>query len=1492
MRNLKKILALALALVMSMSLMATANAFTDDDSITDTYETAVTVLSGLKVFQGYDDGSFLPQGAITRAEVAAIIYRIVTGDVADTQVGIYADYNKFDDVASTSWYAGYVNFCANAEYIKGYDARTFGPNDPVTGYQALAMILRALGYDKNGEFTGTNWTIQTAAVGEQRGITKNITAGTLGVAATREVVAEILFRAILVPTVNYTPAFGYTIGDTSLGYKTFGLEDIVGVVVANEYADLYSASPMDEGETELNVDGESYTLAYATTVEDLGEARHAYVTGETVLAIADAGNTVWTNEGAETDIGSDSDFEDVTALEKGDAEEYINFGGDGDVYESDWRIEYTVRFTDGHAAEAAADFEDETGIDVTELTGYANNTYTKVIRAGREITDDDLAIIKGIFAVADDDNETEWINGGVYVGSDTKDDLSDDISYRTFYNDYITPVGDHEDVNGADNGEWLKVIDNDGDGVADYVFRIDFAMSVIDRISRDGEYTLIALANDDEVDFTETKIDDSDIVTEDELAAGDVVLYTKIDGVYYMSIAEMVTETIDARGINSKTETITCNGTDYVQSHIGYVNPNLTSYYPDVTDAHTEETYDLYLDHFGYVRLLIESDYNAFMLLTDGYFETNYRDEAFKAMFWNVEAGEEQEIDVIGSTADDFINTDDINNDGDRETWRRLVDAGDFYNFHNNKVYITNIAGYSQSDSGYTLIAADDSTRRSDYVVQELDIDKDTALGERVLSGEFYNGNSWDTNNRIQTTTNTQYYLVIKAEDRFGNEYVEDVITWTGYANVPDEAAKADDAVAYAVTHASTVTDVNANYYVADVVVFETDPTADRDTYFVYTRNNYNREYVWGIGYNADGEIEDQRVDVESGDDMIDRYGMIWFYEIYDDTTVVPIIDNYASKNIYAGEVDVSYDVSGYDYIQVRNTAADYLRFNPDTTPIYKVTGASNADDPYGVAKIDNWDDILIGDEMILFTDNDENVEYAIWVSASTYTVDRRSYVYSDVEELYDAIVVDALSVDAPTLTVNSTVANATAVKTGVSPETDPVTGVITGWTYVVTLDAEDGFTVAAADVAAVLATTDASARIAKEDVDGTVVITVTGMTKDNTLVITGTSAVDADALADALVAAYQAYRTDPTDTTRATLFAAAVAYDELSVKTDADANYALAQTKTLANSIANGIVNASLASVNAVAIAIDLPQLDANGRELVTWGTPTEAQYDAKVADIAEMEVLYNKAATLVKAYEDWQEAVGGLPSEVTSTRAAYEAAFAAISDADHTTFSSLTGVGGYQGYYSGCSTNFNRAYNQLAGDINTANADLVAAAKTALTGKTWTAIVGTDLTADDIEANLLAQVQAVLDAYTATDLSGVTVSFNESIGSWATVPSQGTGADTKYFQIELRAGSATGSVVNQTVSVTNNWSNASLTAAVTEDLQGITSFSEADTITNIETRLESYVASTYALTGVNANVTAPGGIHEGDKITAVVTGTHAVAGAITVTAEIIIQA
>ena len=994
MRNLKKILALALALVMSLSLMATANAFTDDDSITDTYETAVTVLSGLKVFQGYDDGTFQPKGAITRAEVAAIIYRIVTGDVADTQVGIYADYNKFDDVASTSWYAGYVNFCANAEYIKGYDAKTFGPNDPVTGYQALAMILRALGYDKNGEFTGTNWTIQTAAVGENRGITKNVTAGTLGVAATREVVAEILFQAILVDTVNYTPAFGYQLNNTSLGYDTFKLEDITGVVVANEYADLYSGSPMDEGETELNVDGDSYTLAYATTVEDLGEARHAYVTGETVLAIADAGNTVWTNEGAEADISSNSKFESASGLEKGDAEEYINFGGDGDAYESDYRIEYTVSF---NSAAAAEDFEDVTGVDVTALSGYTTaNGYTKVIRAGAAIEDQDLDIIKGIFTVADDSDLTDGIQGAVYVGTrsnNNAEDVSDEMSYRAFYNEYINEVGDNAEVESADNGEWLKVVDNDGDGEADYVFLLEFAMSVINRISKDGEYTLADLDNHDEVEFTETKIDEGDIVTEDELAEGDVVIYTKIDGVYYVNLAEMVTETVDKKGINSKTETMTCDGTDYVQSHIGYTDD--TNYLWDVTDALTEETYDLYLDHFGYVRLFIESEYNVFMLLTDGWYEDDNRNETFKAYYWDVEADEETEIDVSNDASDFIADHNPTGWNGDVETWGRLYGADVTYlqPYGWRNTYASNIAGYSESDDGYALRTVGASTSRVDYAVQAFDVD---GLKDRYLEA------SDNTENDIQTTTGTQYYLVIRSHNnRTVNGWqIDDVITWTGYANAPDEAKLVDNtSVGYAVTHESDA----GSYNVADVVVFETYAYDDHNTYFVYETNNWHSEYVWGLGYDEEGKIADDRISVDTNVEPAE----IEFYEIYEDGVMAPITSNYADSNIYAGRVSTGWDVEDVDYIQIDDTAAGKLYIT--TANIYQVVIERDGD--YNVEIMDR-DDVNPGDAMILFTDDDENVEYAINAGPTMVPYVDLEDVIPAVMTLWDEIMADA---DAPT---------------------------------------------------------------------------------------------------------------------------------------------------------------------------------------------------------------------------------------------------------------------------------------------------------------------------------------------------------------------------------------------------------------------------------------------------------------------------------------------
>ena len=250
MRNLKKLLALVLAMVMAFSLMLSAGAvdykdYPDKDSITEEFKEAVQVLTGLKVFQG-DEGGFRPGDTITRAEVAAIIYRIATGDVEGKQVKIYADYGNFTDVPRDEWFAGYVGYCANAGYIKGHGGY-FNPYDSVTGYEVLAMVLRAVGYDKNGEFEGATWQTNVSALSTQLGILDDVKSTHYGdrlyEPSRRDVVASLLFRtAAYVHMVEYTPMAGYNkyedmLGDTlrpTLGQKIFGLTHTTGIIVGNQ----------------------------------------------------------------------------------------------------------------------------------------------------------------------------------------------------------------------------------------------------------------------------------------------------------------------------------------------------------------------------------------------------------------------------------------------------------------------------------------------------------------------------------------------------------------------------------------------------------------------------------------------------------------------------------------------------------------------------------------------------------------------------------------------------------------------------------------------------------------------------------------------------------------------------------------------------------------------------------------------------------------------------------------------------------------------------------------------------------------------------------------------------------------------------------------------------------------------------------------------------------------------------------------------------------
>ena len=304
MRNLKKILALVLALMMVVSVMVVASAasfndYDDVDEIDSDYAEAVEVLTNMGVFRGFD-GGFQPDTKVTRAEVATLVYRILTADVNDKDVGLYEDYNYFTDVNAANWFAGYVNYAANGKYVVGVGEDRYDPQGNVTGYQLLVIMLRAIGYGKNGEFEGTSqWTINAATTAEQLGITDGLKTN-LNKELTREEVAYVLFKAIQVDKVEYTTAFGYqnAFGETTIGYDEFGLEKTAGEITAVNRKDNTTTL----GSTEVIKAGTPWTdigyAAYAYTVPTAGAKTRTAVSDVVITGKSLAVNTAATPDGS------------------------------------------------------------------------------------------------------------------------------------------------------------------------------------------------------------------------------------------------------------------------------------------------------------------------------------------------------------------------------------------------------------------------------------------------------------------------------------------------------------------------------------------------------------------------------------------------------------------------------------------------------------------------------------------------------------------------------------------------------------------------------------------------------------------------------------------------------------------------------------------------------------------------------------------------------------------------------------------------------------------------------------------------------------------------------------------------------------------------------------------------------------------------------------------------------------------------------------------
>ena len=175
-----------------------------------------------------------------------------------------------DDKSISDDYAESVAVLNGMGVFKGYEDGSFKPSGNVTGYEVLAMILRAVGYDKNNEFSGADWALHVAQTAQQLGVLDNVAKTTdLNAPASRELVAELLFQGIQKAQVTYTPAFGYVTDKVistktnSLGEKNFKLASAAASDKWGRPATKWTYTTGDKATTFVEKPDLTYTKAVA-----------------------------------------------------------------------------------------------------------------------------------------------------------------------------------------------------------------------------------------------------------------------------------------------------------------------------------------------------------------------------------------------------------------------------------------------------------------------------------------------------------------------------------------------------------------------------------------------------------------------------------------------------------------------------------------------------------------------------------------------------------------------------------------------------------------------------------------------------------------------------------------------------------------------------------------------------------------------------------------------------------------------------------------------------------------------------------------------------------------------------------------------------------------------------------------------------------------------------------------------------------------------------
>lgn len=118
---------------------------------------AVLDISKTAYLLGYGDGTLGAEDSITRAQMAQIIYRLLTEESRNL---LHCEESGFTDVLSNAWYNEAISTIAKAGVVQGYDGR-YNPDGFLTRAELITILVRfAESKDGESSFTdiGGHWS--------------------------------------------------------------------------------------------------------------------------------------------------------------------------------------------------------------------------------------------------------------------------------------------------------------------------------------------------------------------------------------------------------------------------------------------------------------------------------------------------------------------------------------------------------------------------------------------------------------------------------------------------------------------------------------------------------------------------------------------------------------------------------------------------------------------------------------------------------------------------------------------------------------------------------------------------------------------------------------------------------------------------------------------------------------------------------------------------------------------------------------------------------------------------------------------------------------------------------------------------------------------------------------------------------------------------------------------------------------------------------------